>query len=111
MTDQTLYTPPRPTYPTEALSLPGFLSAVRTNALLIWPDYAYEREVFVSNSLGRPQMLLNAPEAIHRVLVENPANYRRAPASIRILRPITGRGLLLSEGDDWKLQRRTIAPA
>ena len=40
-----------------------------------------------------------------------PANYRRSPASIRILRPITGEGLLLSEGDDWKLQRRTVAPA
>ena len=38
-------------------------------------------------------------------------NYRRSPASIRILRPITGEGLLLSEGDDWKLQRRTVAPA
>ena len=30
---------------------------------------------------------------------------------MRILRPITGEGLLLSEGDTWKLQRRTIAPA
>ena len=45
------------------------------------------------------------------MLVDNPANYRRSPASIRILRPITGNGLLLSEGDDWRLQRRTIAPS
>ena len=56
-------------------------------------------------------MLLNAPDAIHHVLVENHANYRRSPASIRILRPITGNGLLLSDGEDWRLQRRTIAPA
>ena len=56
-------------------------------------------------------MLLNAPDAIHRVLVDNPGNYRRSPASIRILRPITGNGLLLSEGEAWRLQRRTIAPA
>lgn len=105
------YIPPRPAYPPKAPSLPGFLRAVRTNLLSMWPDYAYEREIFVSHVLGRPQMLLNAPEAIHRVLVENPANYRRSPATIRVLRPITGRGLLLSEGDDWKLQRRTIAPA
>src|SRR5262249_49363805 len=32
-------------------------------------------------------------------------------ASIRILRPIVGDGLLLSTGDAWRLQRRTIAPA
>jgi unspecific monooxygenase len=30
---------------------------------------------------------------------------------VRILRPITGQGLLLSEGEDWRLQRRTVAPA
>ncbi len=56
-------------------------------------------------------MLLNAPEAIHHVLVENAANYRRSPASIRILRPLVGRGLFLSEGEEWKHQRRTIAPS
>ncbi|HEY1411996.1 MAG TPA: cytochrome P450, partial [Rhodopila sp.] len=61
--------------------------------------------------LGRTNLLLNAPDAIHHVLVDNPGNYRRSPASVRILRPITGQGLLLSEGDAWKLQRRTIAPA
>ena len=61
--------------------------------------------------LGRSHMLLNAPDAIHHVLVDNHANYRRSPASIRILRPITGNGLLLSDGEDWRLQRRTIAPA
>src|SRR6185437_15146693 len=43
--------------------------------------------------------------------VDNFSNYRRSPATIRILRPITGDGLLLSTGDAWKLQRRTIAPA
>ena len=56
-------------------------------------------------------MLVNAPEAIRRVLVDNPGNYRRSPASIRILRPITGNGLLLSEGEAWRHQRRIIAPA
>jgi unspecific monooxygenase len=56
-------------------------------------------------------MLINAPDAIHRVLVENTANYCRTPATIRILRPIVGDGLFLSEGEDWRHQRRTIAPA
>ena len=44
------------------------------------------------------------------MLVDNIANYRRTPATIRILRPIVGEGLLLSEGEDWRHQRRTIAP-
>jgi unspecific monooxygenase len=55
--------------------------------------------------------LLNGPDAIRHVLVENSGNYRRSRASIRILRPMVGNGLLLSEGEDWKHQRRTIGPA
>jgi cytochrome P450 len=103
--------PPVPAAPEQPLSLLAFLRAVRTNALTIWPQSAYRQDTTVRNFLGRTNVILNAPDAIHHVLVGNPANYRRSPASIRILRPITGEGLLLSEGDDWKLQRRTVAPA
>jgi unspecific monooxygenase len=105
------YTPPRPEYPAQQLGLRDFLRAARTNALLIWPDAAYESDIFVTRGLGRTRMLINTPEAIHRVLVENPANYRRTPASLRILRPVAGNGVLLSEGESWRHQRRTIAPS
>src|ERR1700733_6225570 len=107
----TLLIPPRPPAPTQALPLPAFLRAIRTNALTMWTSAAYEEDIVVRKFLGRTNVLLNAPDAIHRVLVDNPGNYRRSPASIRILRPITGNGLLLSEGDAWRHQRRTIAPA
>ena len=106
-----LYIPPTPPRPASPLPVRAFLRAVRTNALTVWPDRAYESDYTERHLLGRKTVLLNAPEAIHRVLVDNAANYRRTPASIRILRPIAGNGLLLSEGDAWRLQRRTIAPA
>jgi cytochrome P450 len=106
-----LFAPPHPPAPVRELSLGGFLRAIRTNALTMWTDAAYEQDVVVRQFLGRTQVLLNAPEAIHRVLVDNAGNYRRAPATIRILRPVTGNGLLLSEGEAWRLQRRTTAPA
>ncbi len=111
MTAGTLYAPPAPPVPRNPLSAPAFLRAIRTNALTSWPEAAYHQPVFTRRLFGRPSLLLSDPEAIHRVLVDNHANYHRSPASIRILRPITGSGLLLSEGDDWRLQRRTIAPA
>ncbi len=106
-----VFIPPHPVIPEKALSFLEFLRAIRTNALGMWTKAAYQEEVVVRRLLGRSTMLINAPDAIHHVLVENPTNYRRSPASIRILRPITGNGLLLSTGDDWRLQRRTIAPA
>jgi cytochrome P450 len=107
----TLLIPPYPPPPARKLPLPAFLRAIRTNALTMWTADAYEQDMVVRRMLGRVNVLVNAPEAIHRVLVDNPGNYRRSPASIRILRPVTGNGLLLSEGDAWRHQRRTIAPA
>jgi cytochrome P450 len=106
-----LFVPPRPAAPAKELGLYRFLIAVRTNALQIWSKSAYEQDVLVGFTLGRTRLLINAPDAIHRVLVENTANYCRTSATIRILRPIVGEGLLLSEGEDWRHQRRTIAPA
>ena len=107
----TFFVPPRPAAPTKELGLYRFLVAARTNALQIWPKSAYEQDAVVGSAFGRTRMLINAPDAIHRVLVDNTANYCRTSATIRILRPIVGKGLLLSEGEDWRHQRRTIAPA
>lgn len=107
----TLFVPPVPPAPAHELGLWPFLRAIRTNALTMWSERAYTEAMLTRNFLGRTNVLANAPEAIHRVLVDNPGNYRRSPASIRILRPITGNGLLMSEGDAWRHQRRTIAPA
>ena len=81
------YTPPRPMYPVERPCLRQFLRAARTNALLIWPNDAYERDVLVNRLLGRTRMLINTPEAIHRVLVENPGNYRRIRGRVTHLHP------------------------
>jgi cytochrome P450 len=105
------FMPPCPPIPSGELPLLAFLRAIRTNALTMWTDAAYEQDMVVRRFLGRTNVLVNAPDEIHRVLVDNPGNYRRSPASIRILRPITGNGLLLSEGDAWRHQRRTVAPA
>lgn len=111
MEAQAAFTPPRPPIPTRDLTWYRLLRALRGNALEVWPVPAYEQEILVSRFFGRQRVLLNAPGAIHRVLVENAANYRRSPATVRILRPIVGNGLFLSEGEDWKHQRRTIAPS
>jgi cytochrome P450 len=104
------FVPPRPEIPEKSVNWYGFLRALRTNALQIWPRDAYTKDVLEQSFFRRKRFLLNAPDAIHRVLVDNIENYRRTRATIRILQPITGEGLFLSEGDEWRHQRRTIAP-
>jgi cytochrome P450 len=84
---------------------------LRENALLAFPPQAFEDDVVFRRFFGRQQIILNRPQGIHHILVENPQNYRRTRGTIRMLRPLLGNGLLLSEGEDWKHQRRTVAPA
>ena len=86
------------------------LATLRGNALTMWGRPAYERPAIVGSFLGRMQVLLNDPDAIQHVLVRNAANYRRPAISRRLLAPLVGNGLLLSEGAAWRHQRRTIAP-
>jgi unspecific monooxygenase len=111
VTASELFVPPRPEIPVRDLGWYRLLRVLRTNALSMWPERAYQQEILIQSFFGRQRLLLNRADAIHHVLVENAANYRRSPATIRILRPIVGEGLFLSEGDEWKHQRRTIAPA
>ena len=106
-----LLVPPRPEIPDRDLTWLEILGALRSNVLRLIPRAAYEDEVAVLRLFGRRHFLLNEPQAIHRVLVENFENFRRPPATRRILWPIVGDGLLLSEGEDWQRQRRTVAPA
>jgi cytochrome P450 len=103
--------PPSPLVPAEAPSGRGIAKALRENALLAFPPQAFEEEVVIRRFFGRRQIILNRPAGIQHILVDSPQNYRRTPATIRMLRPLLGRGLLLSEGEDWKFQRRTVAPA
>ena len=61
--------------------------------------------------LGHPFYQLNDPEAIERVLVHNNENYVKGDFVRGLLRPIVGNGLLTSEGETWRGQRRRIQPS
>jgi unspecific monooxygenase len=84
---------------------------LRRNPLELWGRPAYEQLLLPGRFLGREQVLLNDPEGIRHVLMANHANYRRNIGTHRVLAPVLGSGLFLAEGDAWKRQRRTIAPA
>lgn len=58
---------------------------------------------------GVENVLLNTPEAIHHVLSVNAGNYVRPSIMGRLIRPVTGNGVFLAEGSDWRTQRRKMA--
>jgi unspecific monooxygenase len=87
------------------------MAAMRESAIGTWGQRAYEDDVVRGRFFLHSSFILNTPDAIRHVLVDNYENYSRTPAGFRVLRPMLGEGLLIAEGRAWKHQRRTLAPA
>ncbi|MGH6764049.1 MAG: cytochrome P450, partial [Bradyrhizobium sp.] len=103
--------PPSPPRASADMTALGRMAAMRRSAISTWGPRAYQDDVVQGRFFGRSSFILNTPDAIRHVLVDNYENYTRTPPSIRVLRPMLGEGLLISEGRAWKHQRRTLAPA
>jgi len=103
--------PPVPPRAPDSMTAFGRVMALRENPILAWGNRSYEEDIICSRFLGRSNFILNTPDSIRHVLVDNYENYARTPFAIRVLRPILGEGLLTAEGRAWKHQRRTLAPA
>jgi unspecific monooxygenase len=103
--------PPSPPRAPENMSFLGRMMVMRESAIATWGQRAYEEDVVRGRFFGRSSFILNTPDAIRHVLVDNHENYTRTPTAYRVLRPVLGEGLLISEGRAWKHQRRTLAPA
>ncbi|MGC1529128.1 MAG: cytochrome P450 [Bradyrhizobium sp.] len=103
--------PPSPPRAPESMTTLQRLAAMRDSAIGTWGQRAYEDDVVRGRFLLNSSFILNTPDAIRHVLVDNYENYSRTPAGFRVLRPMLGEGLLIAEGRTWKHQRRTLAPA
>jgi cytochrome P450 len=103
--------PPSPPRASETMNVFGRMAAMRRSAIETWGQRAYEEDIIQGRFFGHSSFILNTPDAIRHVLVDNYENYTRTPAGIRVLRPLVGEGLLIAEGRAWKHQRRTLAPA
>ena len=103
--------PPSPPRAPETMTTLGRLAVLRDNAIATWGQRAYEEDIIQGRFLLRSSFILNTPDAIRHVLVDNYENYTRTPAGFRVLRPVVGEGLLTAEGRAWKHQRRTLSPA
>jgi cytochrome P450 len=102
---------PGPKIPLHDLSTPRALSAMRRDVLELWPAYCYRELRPHRRLLGRDYFLFNDPAEIDQLLLTHAEHYQRDPTARRLLQPIVGRGLLLAEGDEWRRQRRALAPA
>src|SRR5580700_2993733 len=103
--------PPSPPRASETMTALKRMALIRRSMIDTWGPRAYQEDIIRGRFLGRSSFILNTPDTIRHVLVDNHENYTRTPTAYRVLRPVLGEGLLISEGRAWKHQRRTLAPA
>lgn len=87
-----------------------FFGEASKNALVGWPRFAFERPYWFRRVITLRMHLISDPEAIGRVLLDNAGNYPKPPLVKRMLSNLTAEGLLTSDGEAWREQRRLMAP-
>jgi cytochrome P450 len=101
--------PPAPLPQPGALGPIGLYRALRRNGVEAWRADAFEEPYIADRNQLGGFVLLNDPELIRHVLIDNAANYPKDDLQLEKLTPAVGRGLLTADGESWRLQRRTVA--
>lgn len=58
--------------------------------------------------MGQPGLFVNDPASARHILTS--PKYQRPVKAARSLKPLVGKGVLMSEGETWKRQRKSLAP-
>jgi cytochrome P450 len=88
----------------------GSLSDFQRDQLGFYVDCARYGDVVATRLGPRRTVLFYHPDAIEEVLVTRSRDFVKSPG-VKLLRPLLGEGLLLSEHDFWLRQRRLVQPA
>ena len=106
----TRFVPPHP--PRGPAPVPvwrGFFGERARNAVYGWSAPMFEKWHIRRNILGIVVHVVTHPDAVQRVLQANAGNYAKPDIVKRVIAPMIGRGLLSSDGDLWREQRRIVA--
>ncbi|HYM28070.1 MAG TPA: cytochrome P450, partial [Steroidobacteraceae bacterium] len=101
--------PPRILPPAKPLKGFAFLAAFVRNPLEVAPQAVYEQDL-VPGAIGRVQRLwITSPALVKTVLLDEREKFQKL-SQIRLLAPLLGKGILTSEGAEWKWQRQASSP-
>src|SRR4028119_1305828 len=87
----------------------GFFGERARNSVYGWSERAFHDTHIKRQVLGYTVHIPLAPDAVQQVLQTNAANYAKPDIVKRLLSPMIGRGLLTSDGQLWRDQRRIVA--
>src|SRR6478609_1235443 len=104
------YCPPAPRPQARPLGPIALIRTLKRNPLECWAAAHFEQPIVAGGLPVGHVLLIHEPNAIRRVLLDNAASYRKDRLQRRVLSAGLNDGLLSAEGEQWRLQRRVIAP-
>ena len=87
------------------------LRASRGNAFEVIPLRAYEQPVYLAKSFLGKVLMVNDPEGVRRILLDNVANYPKNDLEIEFFSAMFGEGLLSAPHAKWRTHRKVMAPS
>ena len=104
-------TPPKPEPRAEKVSLAGYLRLFRRDILSAQPARLYRAWMAEFRTPFFRSYLCNDPTLVRRVLEDRPADFPKSRRVTEGLRPLLGRSVFVTNGEEWLHQRRIIDPA
>lgn len=105
-----LLIPPAPRVHRKQLPAWRLIASMLRNPLTAYCEQDFEDRIGQRRLFGRNNIGLNDAVAIRHVLATSSEKYRRPVAARRLFRWVLGDGLFLSEGNEWRRQRKMLAP-
>ena len=99
--------PPRRSKPVHTWR--GFFGERARTAVYGWSELAFNAWHIERLVLGHRVHVVLKPEWVQRVMLDNAANYNKPRLVKQILAPTIGEGLLTSDGELWRAQRKIVA--
>jgi len=105
--------PFRPPAPVPRAETPGLIALLRTlrdNPLEAWTRTYFDNPIVITRLPFGQVAVISDAGAIRHVLLDNAANYRKDTLQRRMVSAAFNNGLLMAEAEQWRFQRRTLAP-
>ena len=102
---------PKPAARADGVSLWRYLKLFRQDILSAQPDKLYRAKMAEFRTPFFRSFLINQPDLVQQVLVEEPERFPKSARVTAGLRPLLGQSVFVTNGETWKRQRRIIDPA
>jgi cytochrome P450 len=104
--------PPGPAERTSTLGSLGYYYRFLTDSIgFVQERFDQFGDIYYAPSRGVPLYVLRHPDHLWEVLVRDGAKYSKTHTAVTMLEHFLGKGLLTTDGDVWRRQRRMVQPA